>query len=58
MPEPAARPPTDAERILAVFAAARSEGRSMASNELDRIERHQMEDVWLTVQDDPWWEPS
>ena len=48
----------DANRVLAVFASAREEGRQVPDEVLDLLEKHQMQDTWLTVQDDPWWEPS
>jgi len=44
--------------VLAVFASAREEGRQVPDEVLDLLEKHQMQDTWLTVQDDPWWEPS
>ena len=58
MPDPAPPLSASAAQVLAIFANARAVSREIPSDELDRIERHQMEDVWLTVQDDPWWEPS
>jgi|GEM_PF-3943812 hypothetical protein len=58
MPESVPPFSANAAQVLAIFANARAEGREIPADELDRIERHQMEDVWLTVQDDPWWEPS